>query len=234
MKKYEFTPVGIVHSCYKEKFGTPRQPGLIPSAEAVIELVEPYNQPDYIRELEQFSHLWLVFIFHQHVGKEIKATVRPPRLGGNKRIGVFASRSPFRPNPLGLSVVRIKSIENKAGRVSIVVSGVDLIDGTPILDIKPYIPYTDAITDAHAGYANDAPGFQISVSFKNQTSDLLKLYESEFPMLKQLIIDTISMDPRPAYSLDGGEYGIKLHDFNIRWSINGTEAAVISIERLAG
>ena len=135
--------IGIVRSPYREKFAIPRQPGLIPEAISELHLTEPFNTPDAVRGLESFSHLWVLFEFHQNNSHDWSPLVRPPRLGGNKKLGVFATRSSFRPNNIGLSAVRIKSISTQSQRVVIEVFGGDFVDGTPILDIKPYIPYSD-------------------------------------------------------------------------------------------
>ena len=150
---WKFEPVAVVHSCFAEKFAIPRQPLLAPAATATLELLPPYDQPEALEGLEGVSHLWLLFVFHAagHGSKHLR--VRPPRLGGNQRIGVFASRAPHRPNPIGQSVVRLEGIVD--GRL--LLSGVDLLDGTPVLDIKPYVPYADAIGDAHNSLAPAPP-----------------------------------------------------------------------------
>ncbi len=144
---FRFAPIGIVRSCFREKFGIPRQPGLAPAARATLELLPPHNQPAAVRGLEDFSHVWLVFVFHGVPASRWQPTVRPPRLGGNRRLGVFATRSPFRPNPIGLSVVALDRIVTGQGRVALHLSGVDVLDGTPVLDIKPYLPYADRVPD---------------------------------------------------------------------------------------
>lgn len=137
---FSFQPIGVIHSCFKEKFGIPRQSGLVTAAQATLELHAPYDCPEALVELEGFSHIWVTFVFHQSMRDNWKATVRPPRLGGNQRIGVFASRSPFRPNPIGLSAVQLESIDCKDGHCQLQLRGADLLDGTPVLDIKPYVP----------------------------------------------------------------------------------------------
>ena len=156
---WEFEPVAVVHSCFAEKFAIPRQPLLAPAATATLELLPPYDQPEALEGLEGVSHLWLLFVFHAagHGSKHLR--VRPPRLGGNQRIGVFASRATHRPNPIGQSVVRLEGIVD--GRL--LLSGVDLLDGTPILDIKPYVPYADAIGDAHNSLAQAPPAPNVCV-----------------------------------------------------------------------
>ena len=150
---FQFAPIGVIHSCFGEKFGIPRQPGLVPAARATLELLPPYNQPAAVRELAGFSHLWLIFVFHGIPWGQWQPTVRPPRLGGNRRLGVFASRSPFRPNPIGLSAVRLLRREGCVLHVA----DVDMLDDTPLLDIKPYVPEFDAHPSAKAGWF-DASG----------------------------------------------------------------------------
>lgn len=160
-----FSPIAKVSSPYKEKFAIPRQPGLVSEAKGQLLLLPPYNQESYVRGLEQMTHIWVLFVFDQHLGIEPKALVRPPRLGGNKKIGVFASRSTFRPNPIGLSVLQLEGITCKQAQWSIDVCGLDLLDGTPVLDIKPYIPYADCISEAQSGYAMYAPE-PLSITFE--------------------------------------------------------------------
>jgi tRNA-Thr(GGU) m(6)t(6)A37 methyltransferase TsaA len=151
--QFSLSPIGTIHSCYGEKFGIPRQPGLVKSATATLELLPPYNSPDALRGLDGFSHLWVIFLFHQSTRNQWKATVRPPRLGGNERVGVFASRSNFRPNPIGLSVVELLTVEG----TQLHLGGGDFLDGTPVLDIKPYLPYADCIPSATGAFATRTP-----------------------------------------------------------------------------
>jgi tRNA-Thr(GGU) m(6)t(6)A37 methyltransferase TsaA len=155
--KYDVTPIAFVHSCYKEKFATPRQSGIVTAATGVIELVPPFNDPDSVAGLENCSHIWLQFIFDKCINQGWKAKVRPPRLGGNKKMGVFATRATHRPNAIGMSAVKLERIETGNSKVLLYVSGLDLIDGTPIIDIKPYIPYSDSIEDAQYPFAQAAP-----------------------------------------------------------------------------
>jgi tRNA-Thr(GGU) m(6)t(6)A37 methyltransferase TsaA len=154
---FKIAPIGVISTPFKQKFGIPRQPGLAPAALGVIDITAPYDDINAFRGLEQFSHLWLLFHFHKHADKNWSPLIRPPRLGGNEKIGVFASRSTFRPNGLGQSVVKLNEVSKDKGKVTITVSGVDLLDQTPIIDIKPYIPYSDSIPKAQAGYASEAP-----------------------------------------------------------------------------
>ena len=146
---YTFEPVGIIHSPYKEKFGIPRQSSLVRAARAQLELFAPYNHPDAVRGLEAFSHIWIQFVFHQTAARGWTPLVRPPRLGGNARVGVFASRSTHRPNPIGLSLVELAGIDYTGG-LKLNLTGADLVDGTPVLDIKPYIPFVESRPDAAA------------------------------------------------------------------------------------
>ena len=152
---YNLEPIGTIESCFKEKFGIPRQPGLAPAAQATLVLHPPYSNPGAMAGLEAFSHIWLIYIFHAIEKGKWKPTVRPPRLGGNKRTGVFATRSNFRPNPLGISAVKLEKIVPDGETIRLELSGVDLLDGTPVLDIKPYIPFADAHPDATSGWLTD-------------------------------------------------------------------------------
>lgn len=157
MSQFTFDTIGLIRSPYKEKFAIPRQPGLIEDGGGELELIAPYNQPEAVRGLEEFSHLWIVFVFHQTMEGGWRPTVRPPRLGGNARMGVFATRSTFRPNPIGMSLVELKSVETKGGKVILKLGSLDLVDGTPIIDIKPYLPFAESQPQARGGFAQDAP-----------------------------------------------------------------------------
>lgn len=192
------TPVGIIHSCFTQKFGIPRQPRLASAATAVLELYPPWNRAESVRELETFSHLWLVFLFHQHMDKEVRLTVRPPRLGGNKRIGVFASRSSFRPNPIGMSAVQLEKVDYQRG-VRLHLRGIDLLDGTPVLDIKPYLPYSDCINDAVSPLMPDAPELVAEVCFSDMASEQCVKLQDQHPEMRLLIVQLLQQDPRPAY-----------------------------------
>ncbi len=230
---HSFQPIGIVHSCFKEKFGIPRQAGLVPDAEAELELLPPYDREEAVRGLEAFSHLWLVFVFHAVRKQQWKPTVRPPRLGGNQRMGVFASRSPFRPNPIGLSVVRMGKIERVQGRLLIGLGGIDLLDGTPVLDIKPYVPYADALPHANGGFADTAPEGNSPVMFDPACEpDTLNTDPCTRERLKRLITQVLAQDPRPAYmddNLQPREFGMRLLEFDIRWRFENGVAHVLRI-----
>lgn len=228
MSGWTLQPVGRIESCFKEKFAIPRQPGLCPSAEATLHLLPPYDLPDAVRGLEQFSHVWLSFVFHETASQGWHPTVRPPKLGGNQRIGVFATRSTFRPNPIGLSVARLRGIETQGG-VRLLLAGADLLDGTPILDIKPYLAYSDALPDASNGYADDGSAPMV-VHFSPEAEQALVATASRRPSLRQLIIEVLAQDPRPGYADDAArEYGMTLYEYNIRWHCDSAGAWVSTV-----
>lgn len=236
MQTLNFEAIGIVHSPYTEKFGIPRQPGLV-DAPATLELLPPYNRVEAVKGLEGFSHLWLTFVFHAVKREQWRPTVRPPRLGGNERVGVFASRSTHRPNPIGLSVVKLEGIDASGGSVVLQLNGCDLLDGTPVLDIKPYIPYVDSIPDAEAGFAPSPPGATLVVSFTSEATEALQRYAGEYPGLEALIRGVLAQDPRPAYrSGEEGEreYGVLLYGLNVRFVVREGCAEVIALEPRGG
>lgn len=224
----EFMPIGLVHSCFNARFGTPRQPGLVPSATAELVLLPPYDHPDSLRGLESCSHVWLLFLFHASAGQGWSPTVRPPRLGGNRRIGVFASRSPFRPNPIGLSVVELAGLIDRPGARGLLLRNHDLVDGTPVLDIKPYIPYSDALPQARSPVGFEQPPPRWPVRFAPAAEADLAAAPAD---LRTLIVETLALDPRPAYRQEesGRVHGVTLAGYNIRWQV--VEGA-IQVERV--
>lgn len=229
---FKFNQIGIIHSCFKEKFGIPRQPGLVTEAKATLELLPPYNRAEAVRGLEEFSHIWVTFVFHACLTAEWKPTVRPPRLGGNKRLGVFATRSTHRPNPIGLSVVKLDNISLENGKVVLNLSGVDLLDGTPVLDIKPYLPYADMVDDATGGFAPDAPQIKFDVQFSEQARQLCHQIKTAEIDLQTLIAQLLSHDPRPAYYGEDEarkRFGMRLLDYDVKWEIEGMNALVTEI-----
>lgn len=231
---FQFAPIGVIRSCFREKFGIPRQPGLAPAARATLELAPPYHQPVAVRGLESFSHIWLVFVFHGIAPGRWRPTVRPPRLGGNQRLGVFATRSTFRPNPIGLSAVRLEGIDTIQGRVALRLAGVDLLDGTPILDIKPYLPYADRIAEAVGGFAADAPEPALEVTFSARAAEFCAAWPQ--PGLRELIVQTLGQDPRPAYERANPmpqAHGMKLYNLDVRWQAQEGVATVTEIVVLA-
>ncbi|MFK5913686.1 MAG: tRNA (N6-threonylcarbamoyladenosine(37)-N6)-methyltransferase TrmO [Woeseiaceae bacterium] len=234
MPNYTFNTVAIIHTCYKEKFGIPRQPGLVNNL-STIEILSPYAQDEAFRELENFSHIWLVFVFNGLKNASWKPTIRPPRLGGNKRVGVFASRSMFRPNPIGLSVVELKSVKRKGGKILLEVIGADLLDKTPILDIKPYIAYVDAIEHTRTGYAKETPMPKLDIVFSERVTKQLDENALTWPKLKTLITEILQLDPRPAYldkNKEKKHFSMKLYDFDVSWQIENKHINVVSIKGL--
>jgi tRNA-Thr(GGU) m(6)t(6)A37 methyltransferase TsaA len=216
---FNFPAIGIVHSCFKEKFGIPRQPGLVPLARAEIELLPPYDDPDAFDGLNACTHIWIQFVFHANKREQWKPKVKPPRLGGNKSLGVFATRSPTRPAPIGLSVVRFDGITTRDGKLLVQISGVDLLDGTPILDIKPYVPYVDCIADAENTFAA-APPELLAVDIPAPLLELCEDYRNRTGTnLAGLITQILQQDPRPQYQQPDPEriYGMKLLDLDVRW-----------------
>ncbi|KJG35202.1 tRNA (adenine(37)-N6)-methyltransferase [Photobacterium angustum] len=229
---YNIEPIGIIHSPYKEKFAVPRQPGLVPSARSEIVLQGAANSIEAVRGLEQFSHLWLLFLFDQNLEAGWRPTVRPPRLGGNERIGVFASRATFRPNGIGMSAVELKGVRHENGNVIIELGGVDLVDSTPIIDIKPYIPYSDSLSQAQGGFASSAPDLMpvcFSETAFNQLPSKNKAY------YQAVISEVLSQDPRPAYKKgkpDLKQYAVHLFDFNVHFSVTEQQITVNQIEKV--
>lgn len=224
MSDYHLEPIAFLRTPFPEKFGIPRQPGLVPAATATLELEEPFRRAGVFDGLEGTSHLWLLFVFH-HQPDDWQPKVRPPRLGGNEKRGVFATRSPRRPNRLGMSVVKLEKVLPEAFRLE--VSGVDLLDGTPIVDIKPYVPYSDSLPQATHGFATGEPERR-PVDFSEDVAVALR----DRPDLKDLIEQILSLDPRPRYHQDEREYGTALAGYNVRWRVLENRMLVESLEPL--
>lgn len=227
----QFKPIAYINTPFHEKFGTPRQPLLIPEAKGQIYFISPFNKRDAIEGLEQFSHLWILFFFNQTDQKGFKLKVRPPRLGGNQKLGVFATRSNFRPNAIGLSVVKLDEILIQDNQLILQVSGVDLINKTPILDIKPYLPYCDSIPNAQAGFAQNAPIRLLNVHFSTHALEQIQYNSAQI----QFITKIIEQDPRPAYKNKTSQvqsYGMKIQNYNILFEITQLDAIVTNIELL--
>ena len=227
---YSIEAIGIVHSCYREKFGIPRQPGLVKSAKGEIELFPPCNREEMFHELEQFSHIWVQFQFNKAVSDGWRPTVRPPWLGGQKRVGVFASRSPHRPNFLGMSVVRHHGLRREKNGLFLDISGMDLLEGTPVFDIKPYVPYSDMLDNASNGFVKFAAE-AVTVQFAASAKDMCLQYEEKTGRnLQTLIEEILVQDPRPASQRQKKrEYGILLWEVNIRWLADGQLFTVLSV-----
>lgn len=230
----EFKPVATLRSPYKQKFAIPRQPNLVREAIGELVFAPEFADPNTLRGLEQFSHLWLVFLFHETEAQGWSPTVTPPRLGGSAKVGVFASRSTFRPNPIGLSVVEFLDYKQSGKELILRVRGIDLLDGTPIIDIKPYLPYADAVPEAHGGYAPEAPPAQLRVAFSEAARQQLAPYQSAHPELARFITAVLQQDPRPAVHVrqaQDRDYAMFLHDLNIRWQVTGDLCTVTVIEK---
>ena len=209
--------IGYIHTDFPTKFGIPRQSGLVEELKATITFEPEYRNPEAFRGLEEFSHIWLLWKFSKSEKKNWSATVKPPRLGGKKRMGVFATRSPYRPNDIGLSSVKLEKIEfdEKMGPV-LTVAGADLMDGTPIYDIKPYIAYADSHPEASEGFAGAVKGKELAVEFPEE---LLRIYPEE---KRKAIVAVLKQDPRPAYDTDETRvYGVEFAGFDVRFTVEG-------------
>ena len=224
---YTFRVIARIRTDYKEKFGIPRQSGRIPGTYGRIVFEKPYRNPDAIRGMEAFSHLWLLFIFSESVTEAFVPTVRPPRLGGNRKMGVFATRSPFRPNPVGLSSVRLVRVEeNTADGPILWVEGADLLDGTPLVDIKPYLPFTDSHPDASSGFAAEGLSHRLTVQFSPDVSQ--NLTED----MQKILTDVLAEDPRPSYQEDPTRvYGLRFADYHLHFTVSGDNVTVIDLSR---
>ena len=240
MKKLEFQPIGILQTCFKEKFGIPRQSGLVSDAHGILK----FNDEPFLRQalqgLEGFSHIWVIFVFHEHGSKNWKPTVRPPRLGGAKKVGVLASRSPHRPNPIGLSVVKLEKIDLAAsGGPELHLSGVDILDGTPILDVKPYLPYADSIPVASSGWAVESIERSEVVITSEAESAIEQASKREGRPLRNLILQIMELDPRPAFQkresstksdeAGGTGHGFRLFNSDVKWEIRNGKLCVTDI-----
>ncbi len=224
-----FKVVARIKSDFHDKFGIPRQSGLLKNLRSTIVFEPEFRNVDALRGLEGFSHLWLLWIFSENVRDTWKPTVRPPRLGGNTRLGVFATRSSFRPNPIAMSCVKIEKI-NLAGEgaPTIEVSGADLMDGTPIVDVKPYLPYADSMPEATGGFAEAVRFKKLEVDFDVEAQAAL---DEQFPENKKAaLVELLSEDPRPAYQRSADRiYGIRFAGFEIKFQVQGDHLTVVAI-----
>lgn len=225
MQTLNFKIIAKIQSDFTEKFGIPRQSGLVKDLRSTIQFEPEFRNCDALRGLEGFSHLWLVWIFSENIRDTWSPTVRPPRLGGNKRLGVFATRSSFRPNPIALSCVKIEEIRLDKENPTIVVSGADLMNGTPIVDIKPYLPYADSIPDAKGGFANAVIGNQIHVTAAPEILNKLEISK------QRALLEILAEDPRPHYqNAPDRIYGFSFAGHEIKFSVDGNELTLLSIE----
>lgn len=217
--------IARIRTDFPTKFGIPRQSSLVESLKGVILFEPEYRNPDAVRGLEGFSHIWLIWQFSENLRDNWSATVRPPRLGGNTRTGVFASRSPFRPNPLGLSSVKLDGIEMDPDLGPVLhVSGADLKDGTPIYDIKPYLSFTDSHPEAVGGFADPIRNCELEVEFPEQWFRLIP------ETRREALLGVLAQDPRPSYQNDPERvYGFEFLDFDIRFTVRGTALSVCEV-----
>ena len=225
MQTLVFKTIARIKSDFPEKFGIPRQSGILKALNSLVIFEKEFRNSDALRGLEGFSHLWLLWIFSENIRDTWKPTVRPPRLGGNTRLGVFATRSSFRPNPIAMSCVKIEEIrDDKEYGPVIVVSGADLMDGTPIVDIKPYLPYTDCIVDAQGGFAANAPESNLKVEIPDAL--LQKIAADK----RDSLVELLRQDPRPHYQDDAERvYGLKFGNREIKFRVEREQLTVIDI-----
>ena len=220
--------IAKIYTDFKEKFGIPRQSGLVSTLESRIVFEPKYRNSDALRGIEEYSHLWILWKFSEVPENEkFNPTVRPPRLGGNKKMGVFATRSPYRPNPIGLSSVKLLRLEETDEGTVLIVSGADMLNGTPIYDIKPYLPYTDIHSDAVGGFADEKLSYKLEVEFPEEL--LIKIPESK----REGLIELLSEDPRPSYIEDSERvYGFNFSEFEIKFKVKEDKLRVTAVIRL--
>ena len=218
-------PVAHIYNDYKEKFGIPRQSGRANSVRSKIIFEKEFKHPEALRGIDGFSHLWLLFDFSKAHKDEFSPTVRPPRLGGNTKVGVFASRSPFRPNSIGLSVVKLEKVEKTSEGTILIVSGADLLNGTPIYDVKPYLPYADCIENAKGGYTESTPWQSLEVEFKEGVKEKIA------PEKLQGLIEVLQEDPRPSYQDDERIYKMKFGEYDIFFQVEEQILTVLEVNR---
>ena len=223
--------IARIHTDFPEKFGIPRQSGLVDGLTGRIVFEEKYRNPDALRGIEGFSHLWLIWQFSRAIREEWSPTVKPPRLGGNQRMGVFATRSPFRPNPIGLSCVRLQRVELHTAEGPVLwVTGIDMLDGTPIYDVKPYLLYADCRPEATGGFAQEVMGHRLEVAFPEELLALVP------PEKREALREVLAQDPRPGYQhneLDR-RYGVAFAGLDVRFTVEGDVLLVREVVRRAG
>jgi tRNA (adenine37-N6)-methyltransferase len=227
----EVSPVGVLHSPFRERFGVPRQAGLVPEVPGRLVFLPPYDRPESVAGLESFSHVWLLFRFHANPDSGPALTVRPPRLGGNERVGVFASRSPYRPNGIGLSVVRLEAVEQTPQGTALRLRGVDLLDRTPVLDVKPYLPYADALPEARGGFAAGDTA-RLPVRFLPSAEQCV-LQRPDREEVRAVVEAVLALDPRPGYRQGDPDsdraLGMRLYDFDLRWRVRQGVVEVLDL-----
>jgi len=228
---YNITPIGQIITPFHQKFGIPRQGIGLSKIKGEIKLHPHIDAELACQGIEQFSHLWILFLFHQNQDKGWSERVRPPRLGGNQKLGVFATRSSFRPNAIGMSVVKFINMQGSR----IFVEGVDMLNNTPIIDIKPYINYADAVVDAHSGFAQNIPAPSLSVTYDAQAIEQLAQTSRKYPDLPEVLQSLLSQDPRPAYkqrTADPKLYHLRIYDIDVAFSVHDSAVHVKSLKEL--
>jgi tRNA-Thr(GGU) m(6)t(6)A37 methyltransferase TsaA len=229
MDEHHYPPIGVLKTCFTEKFGVPRQSLMISEARGILKLNPDPSYRAALNHLEQFSHLWVLFVFHQHAGKPWRPTIEPPRVDAPRRVGVFASRSPHRPNPIGLSAVRLERIDYEArDGIELHLSGVDILDGSPVLDIKPYLPFADRIPEANDGWASSEIT-RYPVTFSTESLSVIEKFSEQHPRLQSLVSQLLEWDPRPtsqrrsmpieAPASEGMVFAFRILDFDVQWEI---------------
>ena len=223
----EMKPIAYIHNDYTAKFGIPRQSGIVEEVVSTIVFDPQYRNLEAFRGIEGYSHLWLVWIFSEAIRDTWSPTVLPPRLGGKTRMGVFATRSPFRPNPIGLSSVKLVGFEQTKDGPVLHVAGADLMDGTPILDVKPYLPYTDSHPDAVGGFADPVRDYHLDVVFPD---DLMVQVPQK---LREPVLGLLAQDPRPSYQNDPERlYGVAFGNYDFRFHVKDSVLTVCEVEKL--
>lgn len=226
MSSVTLHPIGFLETPWPEKFGVPRQPGLVPAATGRLVLEPRYRREEAVRGLEGFTHLWIVFLFDRVGEEEVRLSVRPPRLGGNEKRGVFATRSPFRPNRLGLSVCRLEGIERDGGEAPVLLlSGVDMVSGTPVLDVKPYLPYADRVEGAGGSFAGEPPD-QLEVVIGEEAR---AQFEALPEAMQELIAESLQWDARPAYHEAERVYHLLVGNREVDWQVRDGACVVTAI-----
>lgn len=244
-ENYSFEPIGYIQSCFREKFGVARQSMMISQAQGILKLKPNPAYLDALSQLIDFSHIWIIFVFHKNIKKGWKPLINPPRIEAPKQVGVFASRSPHRPNPIGMSVVKIEEIDLLApSGIELHLSGLDILDGTPVLDIKPYLPYADSFVDATLGWASQSiQKYQVEFS----SGSVLSIQESGtkyHPNLQALLQQMLELDPRPTSQRkkssiesdksEGLVFAFRIFDFDVKWKIHNKGIFVLELENLGG
>jgi tRNA-Thr(GGU) m(6)t(6)A37 methyltransferase TsaA len=243
LPSFQFESIAVIHTPFTQRFGIPRQPGLVPEAKGTIKFRKDPDFQHALKGMEQFSHLWIVFVFHEHGGNKWKPTIRPPRLGGKEKMGVLASRSPHRPNPIGMSVCEVESIDLlAAGGAEIRVRGVDLLDGTPILDVKPYIPYADSVPNANPGWAHEEIKKTPVIFEPAALQKITHLETNGETGLKNLIEQLLAIDPRPGFQrrelppdaehAQGRDFGLLVKNHDVHWKIENQAFVVTDLVSL--